>query len=83
MASTIVGDMTGATVDDPLYDRFTKLGCSVTPLDKNSDDYQMIVKYLDTTYEPFGLEDVVRLSLPRMVFVFWMIGTWFSPVVVP
>ncbi|CAN6452501.1 unnamed protein product [Victoria cruziana] len=58
VASTIVGDMTGATVDDPLYDRFTKLGCSVTPLDKNSDDYQMIVKYLDTTYEPFGLEDV-------------------------
>ncbi|KAF3787313.1 putative poly ADP-ribose polymerase 3 [Nymphaea thermarum] len=58
VASLIVGDMTGATVDDPLYERFTKLGCSISPLDKNSEDYQMIVKYLDTTYEPFRLEDV-------------------------
>ncbi|XP_031500285.1 protein ADP-ribosyltransferase PARP3 [Nymphaea colorata] len=58
VASLVVGDMTGATVDDPLYDRFTKLGCSISPLDKNSEDYQLIVKYLDTTYEPFRLEDV-------------------------
>ncbi|XP_047316975.1 protein ADP-ribosyltransferase PARP3-like [Impatiens glandulifera] len=58
MASHFIGDMTEPTLDDPLFDRYKKLGCSVSTLDKVSDDYKMIVKYLETTYEPFIVGDV-------------------------
>ncbi|KAJ0976738.1 hypothetical protein J5N97_012212 [Dioscorea zingiberensis] len=58
-ASHVLGEMTGATLDDPLFDRYKKLGCSLTPLDKDSDDYKMILKYLEKTYEPVKLGDVV------------------------
>ncbi|XP_047322577.1 protein ADP-ribosyltransferase PARP3 [Impatiens glandulifera] len=58
VASHLVGDMTGSTLDDPLFDRYKKLGCSITSLEKDSDDYKMIVKYLETTYEPFKVGDV-------------------------
>ncbi|RRT41494.1 hypothetical protein B296_00045764 [Ensete ventricosum] len=50
--------MTGATIDDPLSDRYGRLGCSVAPLDKESDDHKMILKYLDTTYEPIEVGGV-------------------------
>ncbi|KAB1227213.1 Poly [ADP-ribose] polymerase 3 [Morella rubra] len=52
VASHIIGDMSGSTLDDPLSERYEKLGCSVSPLDKNSEEYQMITKYLEKTYEP-------------------------------
>ncbi|XP_073004270.1 protein ADP-ribosyltransferase PARP3 [Typha latifolia] len=52
VASRLVGDMTGATIDDPLFERYTKLGCSISPIEKESDDYKMILKYLEKTYEP-------------------------------
>lgn len=55
MASHLIGDMSGATIDDPLSDRYNKLGCSISPLEKNSDDYKMILNYLDKTYEPVKL----------------------------
>ncbi|MQL76103.1 hypothetical protein Taro_008479 [Colocasia esculenta] len=58
VASHIVGDMTGATIDDPLSDRYKKLGCSVTPLDKESGDYKMILNYVEKTYEPVVLGEV-------------------------
>ncbi|CAL9169593.1 unnamed protein product [Musa hybrid cultivar] len=58
VASRLVGDMSGATVDDPLSDRYGRLGCSVAPLDKESDDHKMILKYLETTYEPIKVGDV-------------------------
>lgn len=63
MASRLIGDMTDATLDDPLSDRYRKLGCSVTPLDKESEDYKMILNYLEKTYEPVKLGDVVRTLL--------------------
>lgn len=59
VASKLIGDMTGATLDDPLSDRYQKLGCSVSPLDKESEDYKMILKYLEKTYEPVKLGGVV------------------------
>lgn len=62
VASRLVGDMSGATVDDPLSDRYGRLGCSVAPLDKESDDHKMILKYLETTYEPIKVGDVVSNS---------------------
>ena len=44
MASRLIGDMSGSTLDDPLSDRYKKLGCSVSALEKDSDDYKMIKK---------------------------------------
>ncbi|KAG6763064.1 hypothetical protein POTOM_033596 [Populus tomentosa] len=58
MASRLVGDKFGSTLDDPLSDRYKKLGCSVSVLEKDSDDYKMIVKYLETTYEPVRVGDI-------------------------
>lgn len=58
-ASHLVGDMRGDTLDDPLSDRYNKLGCKISVVDKESEDYKMIVKYLETTYEPVKVSDVV------------------------
>jgi len=55
--------MSGSTIDDPLSDTYNKLGCSISPLEKNSNDYEMIVKYLDKTYEPVKVGDIVRIQL--------------------
>ena len=52
--------MTGSTIDDPLSETYKKLGCSISALDKSSDDYEMIVKYLEKTYEPVKVGDIVR-----------------------
>lgn len=60
VASHLIGDMSGATLDDPLSDRYKKLGCSVSPLEEDTDDYKMIVNYLQKTYEPVKLADIVR-----------------------
>lgn len=57
-ASHIIGDMSGDTLDDPLSDRYQKLGCSISPLDKDSDDYKMILNYLERTYEPVKVADI-------------------------
>ncbi|KAJ6386169.1 hypothetical protein OIU77_029185 [Salix suchowensis] len=58
VASRLVGDMSGSALDDPLSDRYEKLGCSVSALEKESDDYRMIMKYLETTYEPVRVGDM-------------------------
>ncbi|CAN1294381.1 Protein ADP-ribosyltransferase PARP3 [Linum perenne] len=58
VASRIIGDMSGATLDDPLSDRYKKLVCNISALDKDTDDYKMIVKYLETTYEPVKVADI-------------------------
>lgn len=53
--------MSGSTLDDPLFERYVKLNCSVSPLEKEEDDYKMIVKYLDKTYDPVRIGDIVRI----------------------
>ncbi|CAN6692143.1 unnamed protein product [Malus baccata var. baccata] len=58
VASRLIGDMGGSTLDDPLSERYNKLGCSISPLDKESDDYKMILKYMEKTYEPVKVGDV-------------------------
>ncbi|KAI5666665.1 hypothetical protein M9H77_16518 [Catharanthus roseus] len=58
VASHLIGDMSGSTLDDPLFDRYKKLGCSISPLEKDSDDYKMIVKYLERTYEPYKVGEI-------------------------
>ncbi|KAI6669831.1 hypothetical protein NL676_004716 [Syzygium grande] len=57
-ASHLIGDMTGATVDAPLLDRYNKLNCKVLPLEKESDDYNMIVNYMEKTYEPVKVGEI-------------------------
>ncbi|XP_016488915.1 protein ADP-ribosyltransferase PARP3-like [Nicotiana tabacum] len=57
-ASRIIEDMSGSTLDDPLFERYKKLGCFVSPLEKDSDDYKMIVNYLEKTYEPIRVGDM-------------------------
>ncbi|KAL6537916.1 Poly [ADP-ribose] polymerase 3 [Orobanche hederae] len=57
-ASRLIGDMSGATLDDPLFERYQKLGCSITPVEKDSDDYKMIAKYLEKTYEPVKVGEI-------------------------
>lgn len=67
-ASRLIGDMRGDTLGDPLSDRYKKLGCKISVVDKESEDYKMVVKYLETTYEPVKVSDVVRLRLPAWTF---------------
>ncbi|KAL0436304.1 UNVERIFIED_CONTAM: protein ADP-ribosyltransferase PARP3 [Sesamum radiatum] len=47
VASRLIGDMSGATLDDPLFDRYKKLGCSIAPVGKDTDDYKMVANYLE------------------------------------
>lgn len=65
VASHLVGDMTGSTIDDPLSGCYKKLGCTISPLDKESADYKMILSYLEKTYEPVSHGDVVSASLHK------------------
>ncbi|CAA0810685.1 Poly [Striga hermonthica] len=58
VASRLIGDMSGATLDDPLSDRYKKLGCTINPVDKEADDYKMIAKYLEKTYEPVKVGEI-------------------------
>lgn len=71
IASQVIGDMTGATLDDPMGDGYKRLGCVMTPLKRSGHIYKTIVKYLANTFEPikcqdgaFGvvLEDVVQID---------------------
>ncbi|GFP79141.1 poly [ADP-ribose] polymerase 3 [Phtheirospermum japonicum] len=50
-ASRLICDMSGVTLDDSLFERYKKLGCSISPVKKDADDYKMIAKYLEKTYE--------------------------------
>lgn len=59
VASHLIGDMTGPTIDDPLFDRYKRLGCFISSLEKDSEDYKMIVNYLEKTYEPVVVGDIV------------------------
>ncbi|KAK9170425.1 hypothetical protein Syun_002565 [Stephania yunnanensis] len=58
VASHLIGDMTGATLEDPLSDRYNKLGCPIHPVERDSDDYKMILNYLEKTYEPIQVQDM-------------------------
>lgn len=60
VASRIIEDMRGDTLDDPLFKRYKKLGCSISPLEKESEDYNMILEYVDKTYEPVKVGEIVR-----------------------
>ncbi|KAL5976359.1 Poly [ADP-ribose] polymerase 3 [Asimina triloba] len=70
VASRLVGDMTGPTVDDPVFGFYMRLHCSISALDKKSDDYKMIINYLQKTYEPVKITDVsYRVSVENVFTV--------------
>ncbi|KAE9593134.1 Poly [ADP-ribose] polymerase 3 [Lupinus albus] len=69
VASHLIGDMSGSTIDDPLSESYNKLGCSISPLDKDSDDYDMIVKYLEKTYDPVKVGDLEYGVSVQNIFV--------------
>lgn len=51
--------MRGATLDDPLTECYKRLGCAILPVENDSDDYKMIMNYMDKTYEPVKVGDIV------------------------
>ncbi|XP_073141391.1 protein ADP-ribosyltransferase PARP3-like isoform X2 [Henckelia pumila] len=57
-ASRIIGDMSGSTLDDPLFEVYKKLRCSISPVEKEAHDYKMIAKYLEKTYEPVKVGEI-------------------------
>jgi poly [ADP-ribose] polymerase 2/3/4 len=63
-ASRLIGDAFGSTLlDDPLSECYKKLGCSIGAVAEGSEDYKMVLKYLEKTYEPVKVEDVVRYRI--------------------
>ncbi|KAK3154250.1 hypothetical protein QOZ80_2BG0188150 [Eleusine coracana subsp. coracana] len=69
-ASHLIGDVFGSTLGDPLSECYTKLGCSINPVAEDSEDYKMILKYLEKTYEPVKVADVVYgVSVERIYAV--------------
>ncbi|KAF6996750.1 hypothetical protein CFC21_013059 [Triticum aestivum] len=70
VASHLIGDMFDSTLDDPLSECYKKLGCSINSVPEDSEDYKMIVKYLEKTYEPVKVDDVVYgVSVDRIYAV--------------
>lgn len=67
VASRLIGDMSGSTLDDPLFDRYKKLGCSISPVEKDTEDYKMVANYLEKTYEPIKVGEIV--SLQKILYV--------------
>lgn len=67
-ASRLIGDAFGSTpLDDPLSECYKKLGCCISAVAEGSEDYKMVLKYLDKTYEHVKVEDVVRLPYTRFL----------------
>lgn len=55
--------MSDSTINDPLSSPYRKLGCSISAMEKNSNDYDMIVKYLEKTYDPVTIGDIIRTQM--------------------
>lgn len=51
-ASRLLGDMAGDKGEDLIADRYAKMDCLMTPVDREGDDYKMILNYFSTTMEP-------------------------------
>lgn len=75
VASHLIGDMSGVTIDDSLFDRYKRLGCSMQPLEKDMHDYKMILKYLETTYEPIKVGELVSILLFMILIYRFIYGS--------
>lgn len=66
IASRLVGF--DADSDDSLDEKYMKLHCDVAPLPHDSEDYQLIEKYLLTTHAPTHTVGLLcALTLTRLV----------------
>jgi len=71
-ASQVIRDMSGAaSLDDPLSDRYSKLDCSIIPMERGHDDFIMILKYLQKTYEPIEIRNEVIECIMRCTQFFF------------
>lgn len=41
---------------------YKKLGCKITLLDRESDGFKMIINYLEKTYEPIKVGEIVSTT---------------------
>ncbi|CAL5185804.1 unnamed protein product [Lathyrus oleraceus] len=64
-----IEDMSGFTINDLLSATYKKLDCSISTLEKNSNDYEMIVKYLEKTYEHVKVCDIEYGMSVENIFV--------------
>lgn len=48
--------------DDSLDDKYKKLQCEMVPLPHDSEDYQLVEKYLQTTHAPTHTVSLLLLS---------------------
>ncbi|KAL2620807.1 hypothetical protein R1flu_001012 [Riccia fluitans] len=55
--SRLIGDISGGTVDDPISKCYKKMGCEMTALDREGEDFKMIEKYFTTTMDPLKEAD--------------------------
>jgi poly [ADP-ribose] polymerase len=70
VASQLMEDLTSATLDDPLADRYAKLGYQITPLDHDGEDFKMILNYLSKTIEPIKFNDTqFKVSLQEACLI--------------
>lgn len=72
IASRLVGF--DADSDEPIDEKYAKLRCHVSPLSHDSEDFQLIEKYLHTTHAPTHTVG----SLSYLLFLF-LISADFSP----
>uniref|UniRef100_A0A0E0CLG7 Poly [ADP-ribose] polymerase n=2 Tax=Oryza meridionalis TaxID=40149 RepID=A0A0E0CLG7_9ORYZ len=68
VASRLIGDVFSSTLDDPLSQCYKKLGCSINRVAEDSEDYKMILKYLEKTYEPVKVGDVVYSATVERIY---------------
>ncbi|XVF05188.1 hypothetical protein REPUB_Repub05bG0150200 [Reevesia pubescens] len=68
VASHVIGHIGEDTLDDPLSYMYKRIGCSISPADKELDDCKMIQNYLEKTYEPVKVADIVRVTLSICIY---------------
>ncbi|CAI9273000.1 unnamed protein product [Lactuca saligna] len=60
IASGLVGF--DVDIDDSLHDKYKKLQCEMVPLPHDSEDYQLVEKYLQTTHAPTQTDWALELE---------------------
>ena len=64
LASKLIGSTGEDTDEDPLDVNYKKLKCDIVPLPHDSDDFQLVKKYLERTHAPthtVGCNEVHKL----------------------
>lgn len=68
LASKLIGSTGGGTDEDPLDINYKKLCCNIVPVPHDSDDFELVKRYLERTHAPthtewnLELEDVYTVA---------------------